>query len=61
MLHQNNWSEATLYQGGWHAVRTFDCQVCGEEVTVYESDKTNTKLFLTSTMEIHPLHSGDNE
>ena len=60
-MHQNNWTEADLYKSGFHAVRTFDCPTCGEEVTVYESDRVNKKLFLTSTMEVHPLHQGYDE
>lgn len=56
-MQPSTWNEAALYRAGFHATRTFFCDQCSEEVTVYENvRRESSKLYLTSDMEVHPYH-----
>lgn len=61
-MQRATWDEQSLYRSGYQAIRTFTCDECLEEVTVYEQKlHGNKRLYLTSDMEVHPYHEKDHE
>lgn len=59
VLYRQTWTEADLYNSGYHSTGTWTCKSCGEEVTRYESNRIGKKLFLVSDMLVHPWPCGD--